>query len=264
MKASSLLVAGAAAWGIEANCTGVGQAHARVPVRLPSETIETYELELTDIGDGHVSVRERPEHRRLPAYCPERHINDDGSFCLYWKESIEESYPVRDAASAAQWWQLLSAFLERQETAGRLRRWFGEIRAHGSAAQQQSLAERLAATFGPRFARDLRVGALVVKRVERRSRRLLELSRGGRFLARVAPTAQGMIAHGIHCPCDTAPHQSIAACGNHREELKRFMVAMDQWQELERRFYADARRRGRRCCNTMLNCPLRDTRGNSL
>jgi hypothetical protein len=41
-----------------------------------------YDLHIS-VDDSNASVRES-KPARLPAFCPERHINKDSSFCMYW------------------------------------------------------------------------------------------------------------------------------------------------------------------------------------
>jgi hypothetical protein len=70
-----------------------------------------FELSIIHLAHG-VKVFERITKKTLPEFCPERHINDDGSFCLGLRagEGITEE-------TARAWWAKLHAFLLCQETA---------------------------------------------------------------------------------------------------------------------------------------------------
>ena len=56
---------------------------------------------------GGASVIEQANQRQLPEFCLERHINPDGTFCLYFGSDAK----LVDADAAAIWWASLSAFL---------------------------------------------------------------------------------------------------------------------------------------------------------
>jgi len=68
-------------------------------------------------GAGGVDVRER-EGKVLPKFCPDRHINSDGTFCLGYPEprlsSIDE---------AIVWWGLLKDYIGLQRVASRTGKW---------------------------------------------------------------------------------------------------------------------------------------------
>jgi hypothetical protein len=258
MTATALLESCAHKLGVKTVRQRDGTLYARVPVRRPSGASIDYELELRDLIGGHIHVRERDTQRRLPSCCPERHINRDGSFCLYWTEGEGEARPVTDAATATDWWILLMKYLGRQETADRLRRWFGEARAHGAAARYQRTAEEIATRLGPQFRQDLRDAMLTVSRRRRHGRLSLQLFRRARLIAGVAPSPQGAIAADVQCPCDfSSGSVPIGLCGSHAVDLKTFMIALDKWRASELEFYRHLRDGGVKCCRTMDVCPLR-------
>ncbi|HEX7115625.1 MAG TPA: E2 domain-associated cysteine-rich protein [Steroidobacter sp.] len=253
-----LLLDAAPAFGIEGSRCGDGAARVTLPLIRPSGAIVSYHLELREVARSTVWAREQPHARRLPAHCPERHINRDGWFCMYWQEGEEEAWTINDADAAADWWILLTKYLNRQETVGVLRRWVGEARAHGDAARHQRIAEQIAARFGPTFVQDLRESRLRIVRRQRHGRDLLELSRGGTVIARVSATSSGRIPADLPCPCDEAGSaRPIGQCNSHRDDLKKLMLAIHRWHEAERTFYEQLLAKRVRCCGTMLECPLR-------
>jgi hypothetical protein len=73
-----------------------------------------FRIRVDAVDDEAVKARE-DEPFLLPASCPERHINIDGSFYLYWAEA--EPNAIVDASAAEIWWGKLLVFLKRQQTA---------------------------------------------------------------------------------------------------------------------------------------------------
>lgn len=81
---------------------------------------------------------------QLPAYCPERHVNPDGSFCLGLSAGDIES-----ADEATKWWEQLQEFLRCQAIARSRGKWPpGRELAHGDAALYQLKMEEIAKERG--------------------------------------------------------------------------------------------------------------------
>jgi hypothetical protein len=102
---------------------------------------------LLHLGDD-VRVSEREIGNTLPACCPERHINPDGSFCtgLRAGEGIT-------AETAPAWWDKLHAFALCQETATETGFWPSEAQlSHGEAGEVELAAENDADQLGLRAA----------------------------------------------------------------------------------------------------------------
>lgn len=76
--------------------------------------------------------------RQLPSFCPERHINRDGSFCM----SLEPA-PVPTAfEDGRRWWESLAGYLDLQLDAMLFGDWEnGNAWAHGDAGKVQRLLE---------------------------------------------------------------------------------------------------------------------------
>jgi hypothetical protein len=91
-------------------------------------------------AEGSVRIREAP-NGWLPAFCPQRHINSDGTFCL----GYEADSQVIDLVSAGGWWRKLQNFLLCQDTASRTRNWpeYAQL-SHGLAGPAQLLLEHCA------------------------------------------------------------------------------------------------------------------------
>jgi hypothetical protein len=82
-----------------------------VATRSSGSFTRVFELRVVQDTE-QVAVFERPVGRTLPACCPERHINPDGSFCIGLRagEGITEK-------NASPWWEKLHVFILCQETA---------------------------------------------------------------------------------------------------------------------------------------------------
>ena len=251
----ALLATCASEFGIQTPDAEDGPIPVTVDLIRPSGASVRYSLELDIAGDNEVRARERSP-RRLPDRCPERHINEDGWFCTHWAEG--DPYPVLDVQAARGWWTLLLSYLERQETASRLRKWPGPTRAHGDAARYQSRAEQIATGFGTAFARDLRNGVFKVVADRKRGRRRIELFRLGKRVNRISLPSGTLVNPRFPCPCDSADPQrdAIDECGVHGLELAQFIDALYRWRTLESRFIRNLRNRREKCCGTLDTCPL--------
>lgn len=211
-------------------------------------------LEISRMADT-VTVRER-DPIVLPAFCAERHINTDGSFCLYWGE-VEPS-AITSTGDAEAWWGKVLTFILRQRSAAALRRWPGkaDARAHGStAARFQALAEENATALGPRFLTSLRDNRL---RVKKRGPDRIALTRDGRRMFTVLKNGKRVMTLRQRCKCDEAEslRLPIASCGNHRRELAELVINLEGWKRSETAFYDYLRSVNQACCGTMDDCPL--------
>lgn len=98
-----------------------------------------------------IFVAEVADKRLLPAACPMRHINENGTFCI----GLRAGELVRDAVTAVGWWEKLRIFLTCQETAEETKAWPPLLQlSHGDAADIQLRAEALADDLGQRQAYD--------------------------------------------------------------------------------------------------------------
>jgi hypothetical protein len=231
-------------------------AFITLDLRRSSGATVRYELKLKSVESAHVQVRERIP-QRLPAQCPERHINPDGTFCMHWAQG--DPRQVTDPESARDWWRLLWDFLERQEAAARLRRWPGRVRAHGNAARHQARAEELAARFGAEFSRDLDDGAFHARQIERRGRRRIELIRHGSLVNRLALPARTLTNSSVICPCDEGRRSKtrVSECGVHAQELAQLIDRIHAWHDEERRFNLALKKNSMKCCGSLQVCSLR-------
>ena len=234
--------------------------HAIIDVAPPSVSGAPgpiYRLRIDEVH-GTVVVREaQPEH--LPACCPERHINCDGSFCLYWEEI--EPLSIVTTETASRWFGKLLLFLRRQRTATARRRWpaKAEGRAHGpSAARQQLVAERAASALGLEFRRSLDDFRLATDRKSVGGEPRIRLLRDGARLVTVTERDARLMTKRSRCKCDDAGRLRlpVCACGDHEAALSDLTLALHRWKREENRFYAAYTALGVRCCGTIDDCPL--------
>ncbi|WP_291557542.1 E2 domain-containing protein [Comamonas sp. SCN 65-56] len=230
-------------------------AVANITIALPSGQRHIFALDLTEEG-GRVSVREAPVGNLLPAFCPDRHVNSDGSFCLGWGE--DDPSTILDPEAARRWWSVLVRFLAHQVSANKRRVWPGREndRAHGAAARHQAVAEPLAAQFGPTFVDDLHGGLLSTRLDNRRRNPRLELYRAGRLIARVSLHSRRLIRDRFLCPCNGPMALPTTRCGTHAQALANFTSALHSWHEEERTFLDNLVTSGQRCCGTLRECGL--------
>jgi hypothetical protein len=237
--------------------TGRSAAELRVslPVLLSDGRSLVYRLTITVTG-CLVSAGETVP-ARLPAFCPERHINQDGSFCLYWR-AVDEI--VLDGPGAARdWWETLLRFLQMQARAARLRRWPDRrARAHGAAAIHQLRAELAAERLGEPYVSDLAVGRLsVIAKGRGTERSGVQLLRAGRrrYSVWVQPMRVVNLRRRCVCPAGSARRPAILrSCGDHADAAARLALELYEMEEQERRFWAAVK--GSPCCGTIDGCPL--------
>jgi hypothetical protein len=243
-----------------AQAVDVGNDHVIFDVKPPSVSgapSPTYRLRVDVVGDYAIIRELQPS--LLPAYCPERHINIDGSFCLYWGEV--EPLSISETKGAETWWMKVLIFLKRQQVARALRRWpaKAEARAHGpDAALQQLIAEDAASKLGPQFRTLLTDVRLTSVRSKTGSEPRLRLMLDGQRLVSVRERSRQLMTKRSRCKCDCADdlRLPICACGDHETVLTDITFARERLAKAETEFfrlYADS---GRICCGTLEDCPL--------
>ena len=219
-----------------------------VALRRADGAVARYRLTI-DASKPILSVREtKPE--QLPAFCPERHINHDGGFCITWQPGAPLQVTTPEEAGA--WWATLLGFLWLQQRAARLRRWPGDLAwAHGDAARAQRDAELAASALGARYVRALARRRLSV--TKKNVGHFLELRDNGRWLYAVWEGARRVATLGQPCLCGNKRVQ-LRACGNHAQAAADLVFALERWRTEEEDFWRE--QRGKPCCGTMDDCPL--------
>jgi hypothetical protein len=203
--------------------------------------------------DNRMEVRLQAEHgalldsehvpgTRLPTWCPDRHINRDGSFCL----GFGAARGVRDRDSGRVWWGLLEQFLKLQRVAGRTGKWPSrQALSHGEAGTYHIRAQELARQLG----------------IENDYLDMLD----GAAMWLTSPyikldkTGSRLINGRARCPlgCTGRRGRPRLRCECCRRELVLGLVdAEHKRRKAQADFWAWARKGGLACCGTMLGCPL--------
>ena len=219
-----------------------------VRLQRNSGRIVPYHLRVEVYG-GDVRVREeRP--LQLPIFCPNRHINPGGWFCLGFSQ--RDPHRIGDEDAAGAWWRRVLKFLTLQETAKKLRRWPSTVEwAHGAAAIHQARAEQCADALGPHFAEALGRRRLKVRR-HRNAPAFQTLCEGPTRLYSVWAGPRRVATQRQRCFCGSG--LALAACADHAQAAADLVQALVDWEDAERRFWKSLREDT--CCGTMPDCPM--------
>lgn len=202
---------------------------------------------------------------RLPSFCPERHINPDGSFCLYWEG--DGRLEVTDELSATVWWETLYQFLRHQERATKLRRWpTAEGWAHGDAARCQKRAIEAAARLGSEFLEELQLGRLQVRAWPKLSKNrdsTLRLYKDGVHVCSIWSNEAQVLNRKQRCFCQRKNDKRalrLKSCSTHAADAANLVQAIHEWEKSEINFWNQVD--GKQCCRTCDHCPLAEREDN--
>ena len=196
-------------------------------------------LEISLSDDGKPLAREHPA-QRWPEFCPQRHINEGGFFCL----GLSDVPIVSSVHDAARWWRILAAHLQMQFVAELTKTWLKDMEwDHGEAGETQAIMERIAHQYG-----------LIddVRNAHRYGQGWMSAE-----LPRLTKTGERLVNGRAPCPrgCLRRKHPILRrACSKRQaiyelvklERLKRIQSA-EFWKACE----------GKPCCGQMRNCPLK-------
>lgn len=234
---------------------------ARIEAPVGKELLTTISLQRADgrilayrlsiSGEAaELKIRERPP-RQLPADCPERHINHDGTFCTNWARV--EPVVVLDEESADVFWGRLIQYLRLQARAEKKRRWPSKRAwAHGAAAIHQKQAEDCADALGADFSRALKRGELTVSRSRRSSGRFLRLMRNGKRVYSVWEKEKRVATKRRRCICGQT-RLALCDCGDHARFAVDLVFALVEWKRAEEKFWIG--NKDKACCGTIDGCP---------
>jgi hypothetical protein len=234
---------------------GEGSIRISLPVPLSDGRQPVFVLEVTVTGAA-AAVREAVP-TLLPPFCPNRHINHNGSFCLFWRAVDNIEITGRDTAH--DWLETLVRFLQLQFRAARLRRWpDGRGRAHSFAVIHQHRAEAAAARLGEPFATDILEGRLTISQKggsgEGTAVRVL---RDGRRVFSVWERSRRVVNQRQPCLCPAGARRRpivLKSCGDHATAAADLAMEMNEMVIAEKRFWASIQ--GSPCCGTIDDCPL--------
>ena len=223
-----------------------------------------YNLLLKGTKNHQVEVSEyTPNH--LPAFCPERHINYDGTFCLYWEGDINLN--VTDIGKATLWWQTLIGFLLKQERANKKRQWPDRnVWAHGSAAKFQQQAQLAIEKIGNNLKDDVLNDYIYVNYNESRKGNgsYYQVFKNNILWYVVWERFQRVVGLRQRCLCNP-PNKirqkrykvSLRNCTGrtHHQQFAKFAIAFYHWKNEEEKFLMCFK--GKTCCGTLNQCPLK-------
>jgi hypothetical protein len=241
-------------------------------VEHASETEALFDLALL-LSDGRtvpykivVSVRglnvsaKESVPQRLPAFCPELHINGDGSFCLYW--AGYKSMEVVDLGIAVEWWGLLWKYLTLQERAKKLRKWPNTAEwAHGKAVTHQYMAIKASEGLGEKFSKALDESRLSVTwhRGSCFSQGpTLRLLLDGVPQYSVWTEINRVVNRKQRCFCGVSGlrrPKRLRTCGSHSLHAANLALALHRWAEEDKLFWKNISILT--CCGTCDSCPLK-------
>lgn len=115
------------------------------PRRASGAPTRQYKLVIAVTPAGLIEVKENPIGSMLPTFCPQRHMNSNGTFCL----GLNAGAVILEAGKTDAWWKKLGVFLTCQETAHETRHWPDMIEiSHGAAGETEVRAEDEAEKLG--------------------------------------------------------------------------------------------------------------------
>ncbi len=258
-SAIALLESQASEFGVLVTARTGTRLEISVPVPLPDGQAPSYQI-TAEVTGRTIAARETIP-TRLPAFCPERHINYDGTFCLEW--TVVDQVQVDDETDAWNWWARLIKFLRLQERAAGRRLWPDHRAwAHGGAATHQFRAERSASRLGQLFLDDLALNRLtVLQRGNGANGPGLRVLRDGKRIFAVWVNAKRAVNLRRPCICEKGAGRRpsiLRNCGDHANAAVELALALRDRENEEARFWLAYE--GSPCCGTMDNCPLLGSR----
>ncbi|PCI43407.1 MAG: hypothetical protein COB49_12285 [Alphaproteobacteria bacterium] len=226
----------------------------------PDTTYDLVILEQERIG---VCVSEQSIGDKLPAFCMERHINLDGTFCI----GLDAGRSILSSQDGEHWWNAILEHFRCQYIARRKGFWpLKKGLSHGDAADVQIRMEELSNPLG--WAQEIEEGIF-------RKKGWL-----GEHLPKINQQTNMLMNQRTGCPrscyyrhfpkakygCDQAPfstrcekrHKPILKCNcPNREAIYKLVLLEMNRRELEEKYF-DIVKRKAKCCGSMKNCPLRD------
>lgn len=196
-----------------------------------------YRLKLSLDRNDNIAIREcRAE--LLPAFCPERHINENNSFCLGYQAGCQ----IIDLDRAREWWEKLCLFLLCQDTAANTGYWpdYAAL-SHGAAGGFQMMGEAVAVHLG--MLNDVK-----------------SAMQGIGWIAdsvwQVTDDGNRLLNGRMPCLCGRAGRGGRPKLRKEcRDEGDLCLVVLEaQRRDAEEDFWQS--KKGKPCCGTMFNCPL--------
>lgn len=222
--------------------------------------IVPYQLKINATQGAKVVVSEVTP-QLLPVCCPERHINSDGTFCLYWEDDIDLGITTIDKATL--WWQTLISFLLKQERAKKKREWPDkDAWAHGSAAEFQRSALSALDQIGVDFKNSVMLESIQVTyhKANKGNGSYYKVLKNGLPWYIVWEKFQRIALLRQKCLCGSNSKRryknTLRNCSkqSHQKYFVDFAINFYHWKTEEAAFWAHFK--GKSCCGTLDECPL--------
>ncbi|NJJ59483.1 MULTISPECIES: E2 domain-associated cysteine-rich protein [Pseudomonas] len=225
-----------------------------LPIQLVDGRVLHYRLLLQQNGERLSAREEAPV--QLPAFCPERHINYDGTFCLYFPAASQLT--VTDSTSAVVWFETLYKYLKLQERARVQRKWpNADAWAHGGAAHHQLRALKAASALNNNIAAAVAGNQVQLTRRRSNNRSILEIWIHGVHVYSVWENHKRVINQRKRCFCKTSGlrrPKRLRRCIDHAKHASELALAMRDWEDEEKRYWDSIH--GVTCCGSCDSCPL--------
>lgn len=219
-----------------------------------------YYLKISSNQENQIIVSEAVPHL-LPIFCPERHINADGTFCLYWEDDID--LRITNINKATTWWQILINFLLQQERAKKKREWPNQdYWAHGTAAAFQKSALSALDQISINFRTITLSNSIQVTyhKTNKGNGSFYKVIKNGLLWYVVWEEFQQIAILRQKCLCGSKNGKSykntLRNCCNqqHQKYFIDFAINYYYWKIEEAKFWTYFK--GKSCCGTLDNCPL--------
>lgn len=226
-----------------------------LPIKLVDGRCINYKLLIKQNNEGVTVQEETQQH--LPRFCPERHINSDGTFCLYYVGAT--CLKVVDEASANVWVETVYKYLKLQERARAQRKWpNNDTWAHGDAAYHQLRAQSAAAAISNKMASALAERRLRLKQKSSNDRVILEVWIESIHIYSVWELDKRVIDKKQRCFCGRSGFRvpkRLRGCKDHAMRASELAFALRDWEKAEIQYWKALQDKS--CCSTCDFCPLR-------
>jgi len=227
-------------------------AYSKLPSGAPGRQ---YNLRVMETKSG-LEVSEAAHAKILPSCCVERHINHDGTFCIF----LGSTETLSDKNSAINWWKGLKQFLSDQEYAKNKKKWPAHrSMSHGRAAEIQLRMEKIA--LENNWTKEVLSGMfrstgwlgqsnIRIRNDEMRSNQRSPCPRG----------CKNYHENGIRKKCASNCNKKHSAillidCPN-KAAINELSVLEVKRRKLECYYINEIQRSGIKCCGTMKDCQL--------
>lgn len=195
--------------------------------------------------------------RNLPSFCPDRHINYDGSFCMYWEGDTQ--FTIRDEQDAIAWFETLLQFLKLQVRAEKKKAWPNDdYWSHGDAAKYQQLCYQAAQGISEDFVQYLKNKTITTKYCKARNKQgdFIKVYLYQKHFYTIWVDHKKTAALKSKCFCKSG--KKLKKCLNHAELSFKFAESLENWKKAEDEFWHWIKqKKDVVCCGTLKNCPLK-------